>query len=879
MPEQSPLNIDREGNATSAERDRERAEYLERLREYLKDPEFRAIEGFPIGEDEDILALSDPPYYTACPNPFLPEIITRWQREREEIRRGLGLPVGEDEEYHREPYATDVSEGKTDPLYRAHSYHTKVPHKAIMCYIEHYTDPGDIVLDGFCGTGMTGVAAQLAVGKCTPSGVNHLRPDATDGTVRQPRRRFTLLSDLSPTATFVAACYQRLDDVQGFVPEALARVQQVEESLSWLFDYEGWRVDRAVWSDVFGCPQCSGEIVYWEAAAHSSEVQRTFHCPHCGAVVGKSATSAEDAARLDRVYSTVYDPLLGESVTLPKLQLVEQTVSRKGVTRKVAMNGQPAKLERDLSRHTWPRVPDSEFFPGRQTNKLINGSGISRVRDMYTRRALYAYASLWEQSLSTHRRTMLFRFCLTAINNYISRKQGYFGGGGGVSGTLYTPSVHLERNVFDVLRRKIQGLAGLPATRPEVSAVGAQSATDLATIPDSVVDYIFTDPPFGESLQYAELNLFTESWLSVRTRVESDCVLNYVHKKDLSFYSGTMAQAFKEYHRVLKPGRWVTIVFHNSQNSVWNAIQSSLVRAGLVVADVRVLDKAQGSFNQVTASNAVKRDLVISAYKLDRYIEGRFLSEAGSPEGAWTFVRGHLANVPTVSRTKSQLEVLAERQPYLLYDRMVAFHLTRGATVPLSAAEFYAGLHQHFVERDGMYFLPDQVVEYDRAKMEGARVQQLTLFVQDEKSAIQWLRQRLDRALGGAPQTYQDILPGFLQELHQARHEALPELREVLEENFLQDERGRWYVPDPAHAGDLEKVRLRGLLREFDEYLKAKGRLRQCRMEAVRAGFARAWQARDYQTIVRVAERLPRQALEEDPDLLMYYDNATLMVE
>ena len=106
-----------------------RAYFLEQLRTKLQDPAFRAIEGFPIGSDEDILALSDPPYYTACPNPFLPEIIAEWQRERAELHAGLGLA---DEMYHREPFASDVSEGKNDPIYNAHSYHTKVPHKAIM---------------------------------------------------------------------------------------------------------------------------------------------------------------------------------------------------------------------------------------------------------------------------------------------------------------------------------------------------------------------------------------------------------------------------------------------------------------------------------------------------------------------------------------------------------------------------------------------------------------------------------------------------------------------------------------------------------------------------------------------------------------------------
>ena len=124
-----------------------REHFLEKLK--LKLPELRQRSDFPIGEDEDILRLSDPPYYTACPNPFLAEFV-----------ECHGRPYDPAEPYHRKPFAVDVSEGKTDPLYKAHGYHTKVPHRAIVPSILHYTKPGDIVLDGFCGSGMTGVAAQ-----------------------------------------------------------------------------------------------------------------------------------------------------------------------------------------------------------------------------------------------------------------------------------------------------------------------------------------------------------------------------------------------------------------------------------------------------------------------------------------------------------------------------------------------------------------------------------------------------------------------------------------------------------------------------------------------------------------------------------------------
>jgi len=389
------------------------------------------------------------------------------------------------------------------------------------------------------------------------------------------------------------------------------------------------------------------------------------------------------------------------------------------------------------------------------------------------------------------------------------------------------------------------------------------------------------------------------------TNAVPEAIVDRFKHKGLPEYQRLMLRCFEEYRRVLKPGRWITVVFHNSRNAVWNAIQEAMLSAGFVVADVRTMDKRQGSYRQVT-STAVKRDLVISAYKPNDGLEERFALASGTEEGVWDFLRTHLGQLPVFVAKDGRVEVVSERQPHILFDRMVAFHVLRAVTVPLSVGEFLAALAQRFPERDGMVFLPDQVVEYDRRRMVAREVAQLEIFVFDEASAIQWLR----RQLGRKPQSFQDIHPQFLREIAGwQKYEKMPELYEMLDQNFLLYDgvgdvpsqihgylstnfkelrnlpkdhpalclkgRDRWYVPDPNKAADVEMRRTRALLREFEEYRQSsKRRLRLFRLEAVRAGFFNAYQKQDYATIIKVAEKIPETVLQEDQKLMLWYDQA-----
>ncbi len=857
-----------------------RAYFTEKLREKLKDPEFRKIEGFPIGEDEDILAMSDPPYYTACPNPFIGEFVSK-----SVSRKAAG------QDYHREPFTADVSEGKSDGLYTAHAYHTKVPHKAIVRYALHYTEPGDVILDGFSGSGMTGVAAQMC-GCPNPDFRQEVEMErkAAGYPIPEWGERRVILSDLSPVATFIAANYNTPVDAQAFRKVGAAILSSLRDNIGWMYDTPhatsrtSGTINYTVWSEVFRCQNCGGEVVFLEQALDqgSKSVKDSFPCPTCGATLTKRS--------MERVVETHFDPALKTSISSTKRTPILINYSVGGARHEKRLDGQDQALIDRLQNQT----PDN-WFP---INRMMHASegterwgdnwragtaNFSHIHHLYLPRSLHALSNLWKlaEEVPNSRTRQFAKFFveqavwgLSILARYapthFSQVNQY------MSGLIRVLSQHAECSPWYILEGKLNRLVRDFAQcrwSGKAAFISTGSCTQLP-VPDDSVDYIFTDPPFGDNLAYAELNFLIEAWHRVFTNWKPEAIMSDIQKKTLTEYQELMRRCFKEYHRVLKPGRWMTVVFHNSRNVVWNAIQEAIRSAGFVIADVRTLDKKQGSFNQVLASGAVKQDLTITAYKPSRELEEKVQTDAGE-RGVWSFVETHLSQLPIFLQRKGHAVVVAERQEFLLFDRMVAFYVQRGLPVPLSASDFYAGLHQRFPERDGMYFLSEQVTEYDRKRLEVKDIEQYQLFVSDEKTAIQWVRRQLHER----PMTYSDLQPLYMQEAQRVwdKHEQPVELRTILEQNFI-EEKGQWHVPDPKNEAHLEQIRNRALLKEFQQYLDTKGKLKIVRTEALRAGFKESWQKKDYTTIVQMAKRVPDAVIQEDQALLMYFDNASLML-
>ena len=858
------------------ENDAKRREYFrEELRKRL--PELRKIEGFPIGSDDDIINLSDPPYYTACPNPWLNDFVDEWEKEKVEMekegKRSNDFEV-------KEPYASDVSEGKNNPVYTAHTYHTKVPHPAIMRYILHYTQPGDVVLDGFAGTGMTGVAA-AACANAHDAIAERINAEWKDNFGCTPRwgARHAVCGDLSPYATNIAYFYNTPVNPQALTREVERIKKEMEEECGWMYtttNAQGKPVGRisfVVWSDIMVCPHCGQEYVFWnQAVDHEQQCMLDeFECPHCHALQSKKTAST--------AMETYYDETLGK--TMDRVKSVPVIVVAKAGKEKIqrAPNEYDMEVLRKIEETEIKDWFPSDMLPEGLKTRDPKVKAIYHVHQFYTKRNLIALSKLYakiEKSEMAH----VLRFMFTGMiqlsckMNRVRVSNPYNRGKGSLSGTLYVPSVPTETSIIDQIGERLNTiLNALEILTKEHLNLNYVGSADNLTLHDNSIDYIFVDPPFGANINYSELNSLPEPWLRVVTNNGHEAIENKAQGKTAQTYRDTMTACFREYYRVLKPGKWMTVEFSNTSASVWNGIQNAMQNAGFVIVNVAALDKKQGSFNAVTTTTAVKQDLVITCFKPSDKLTKAI--EENRQLNIWDYIAERIEHLAKPTLQNGKLMSNPERDERILFDRAVSYFVQHGMTVPINAAEFQHGLRERYIEKDGMFFTAVQAAEYDELKKKDCEFVPMGIIVSDEANGIQWLKNQLH----DEPKTYQELQPEWMQAINGVRKgDILPELKDLLDENFIETEDGKWRLPNIKDDVDKEALRTKALLREFKHYVelaqKPKGKLKEVRVEALRTGFKDCYVHKDFQTIVTVGDKIPQNLRDEDETLLQFYDIA-----
>jgi DNA modification methylase len=848
-----------------------RAYFREQLRAKL--PELRSIEGFPIGSDDDIINLSDPPYYTACPNPWINDFIEEWEQEKRKLEAdGERLP----NIIINEPYSYPIEVGKNSSIYNAHSYHTKVPHEIIMRYILHYTQPGDIIVDNFAGTGMCGVAASQCENPDYKTRAS-LEQDFKENGLSAPRWgvRHAITGDLSPLCYHISSNYNDSCNTSklNVVVKKIIDILNTEFHKFYKIEtpYGKAHVNYYVWSEIVICKNCGGSLNVHDLSYeyNTGILHKDLICPICGA----------EQERKDAITNkeTIYDDLLGKSIEeiVYRDCFVNVTTPENG---RQFLKNYPKTNPTSINGF----VPLQEFGNGDKYSdpKRV---GATHVHHLYSPRTKAVLAYLYDL---IHRQNqdlikpLMFIFTsmlpkLTRLNRYMPQ-HGSRALVGPMANTLYIPPQYVENNPIDQFEYQAKKVIKALNDTKQCSVVEVCSATNTPIRAESV-DYIFTDPPFGANIMYSELNSVSESWLKVKTDNSEEAISNKTQGKGFVEYQDIMTRCFEEYFRILKPDAWMTVEFSNTSAAFWNSLQSSIRAAGFVITTVTDLSKQRGGLHSMLGPTAVKQDLALSCYKPSSKLSQQLIYDE-SEKSVWDFVDELLNHTQIYSRKEGKLITILERTPKILYDRLVSFYVQHGLQVPIDAKNFHKELQERYTDRDGMLFTATQSVVYDNARKLSDGFQATLFFVDSEQSGIAWLNNELLK-----PQSYQDLFPKWTKATNGIRKgDILPELMQILHENFIKEPDGKWRVANMQDDVDLEALRLKALLKEFKAYVeianKPKSKIKEARVEALRAGFKQAYRDKDFATIVKVGDRIPSNLLQEDEVLLQFYQIASSRV-
>lgn len=494
-------------------------------------------------------------------------------------------------DYDCPPFTRPVQAGKNTAIYNAHSYHTKVPYQGIIPFLEHYTQEGDLVADPFCGSGMTGVAALLT-------------------------NRDAILSDLSPAAVHIARNYNTPADPQEIDAtwhDLLPRVERLSAELygtTCARCGDGALIEYTIFTDVFQCTACAAEMTLWDHGRDDTgKLTGSILCPECHAEHDKNA--------------------------VPWLTSVPCSVntscrSCRGRHERPPMDAEVRSLEALAGVEPPGWVPQVPFGPDWEMWRQGHADrGIDSVRAFFTPRNLHALSALHTLIQDVHqertKQALLFAFT-GSVNRASKRYQWNHKRPTNVlGGTLYVSSLFYEFNVMRLFERKVKAALRLFASTYGAKgrvAVDQASATALAHLPNDSIDYVFTDPPFGSNIYYADVSLLWEAWLGDLTDRSRQMVIGAAGPrgpKSLEDYKEMLTLALKEIRRVLKPERWATVVFHSSNGSVWQAVRDACIEAGFTLANASMFDKKQRSFKALKALSAGERvanfDVVLNLQK------------------------------------------------------------------------------------------------------------------------------------------------------------------------------------------------------------------------------------------------------------------------
>ena len=545
-------------------------------------------------------------YYSSGPNPnlrkFVEEHATPYDPEHDD--------------YNAPPFDVPITTTKATAIYNMHTYWSKKPHDAIQQYIRHYTQPGDLVLDPFCGSGGTALAALM-------------------------EGRAAIAIDLSPAATFITKNYCTpvdVDELQRAFEELKAKVKP---EMDWLYETRCDRCDgRAttaytVYSYVFECPKCGERTPLFDCpevqvAGKDGKPKSINVCPQCHARKAGDPEEYEISTRSSKRFDPV--PVLvsylceeGCKPQRGERRHNDPDPKKRNYFEKYDL-GKLREIDKKAIPYWYPphRMMNVESDTKSWGDKWRAGtSNFRTVAELFTKRNLWALALLLSKIKYVSACQNVLQFEVTSIILKASRMMGHNDDGiGRISkGTYYIPQIEHDINIWRFMEDTLSDFkaAYSEIIFPNPDILISTSDARFLNLPKDSIDYIFTDPPYGGNVQYGELNFIWESWLNFDTSwVNNEIVVNESRGISDNQWASMMLKAFSEIFRVIKPGHWISLCYHDTSEGTWQFIQDLMAQLGFISErseTTNYIDTATKTTNQYFAEKVTKRDLVINFRK------------------------------------------------------------------------------------------------------------------------------------------------------------------------------------------------------------------------------------------------------------------------
>lgn len=581
-------------------------------------------------------------------------------------------------------YDSPLPSNRSGALYNAFSYPTKISPEAISIFIACHTNVGDTVLDTFAGSGTTGLATKLC-----DNPTSYMIETATKMKLH-PKwgKRKAILYELSTLGAFVSEVMNNPPSSKEFAECAKNLLDEAEKELGHLYsvyDRENniGKIRHVIWSDVLICPNCKKESTFWQTAVQHNPlgILSDFECPHC--------KHKELFNKVPRATENITDEIL-EIKHIAKKRVPVRIYGKTGkkTWHKDVTNNDVRFLEEQLDKLTLLDFPKFELNWGDLYRKGYH-QGITHLHHLYTKRNAVVFSSLWKRvssypekyqnslkllllSYNSSHSTLMTRVVVKSNNNDFVIT-------GAQSGVLYISNLPVEKNIIEGVRRKIKTLqeafALVENSQSEVKVRNMSSTTLLES--EQSINYVFTDPPFGDYIPYSEINQINEAWLGLITNQANEAIINESQNKGLSEYKHLMFTVFSEINRVLKNDGAMSLVFHSAKAEIWKALIESYQDANLKVHTSSILNKVQGSFKQVTSSVKVQGDPLLLLTKTGAHKKTNKKKDVSS-----------LIKI-IIAKAYDEHTDIEERKPERLFSRYINACIELGYSVEYGANEFY----------------------------------------------------------------------------------------------------------------------------------------------------------------------------------------------